>query len=107
MLTGLGAYRSVELKLAYEICESHHLRKAPNVGRDVGDANQGISIQTRCLQSMQIFFKKIQSVRQRMQTLQERKELLEDTELDWVQEDYQKKKGLWFSSTIFVPTLAL
>jgi len=28
-----------------------------------------------------------------MQTLQERKELLGDTELDWVQEDYQPEKG--------------
>lgn len=93
MLTSLGAYGSVELKLVYEICESHHLRKSPDVGRGVGDANQGISIQTSCLQSMQSFFKKIQSVRQRMQTLQERKELLEDTELDGVQEDYQQEKG--------------
>lgn len=93
MFTGLGAFGSVELKLVYEICDSHHLRKAPNVGKGVGDANQGISIQTSCLQSMRSFFKKIQSLRQWMQTQQERKELLDDTELDWVQEDYQQEKG--------------
>lgn len=42
---------------------------------------------------MQSFFKQIQSVRQWMQSLQERKELLDDTGLDWVQEDYQQEKG--------------
>lgn len=30
-----------------------------------------------------------------------------DMELDWVQEDYQEEKGLWFSPAIFVPTFAL
>lgn len=93
MFTGLGAYASVELKLVYEICDSHHLRKAPNAGRGVGDANQGVSVQLSCLQSRQSFFKKIQIVREWMQTLQESKELLDDTELDWVQEDYQQEKG--------------
>lgn len=83
----------MELKLVYEICDSHHLRKAPYVGRSVGDANQGVSIKISCLQSMQSFFKKMQSMRQWMQNLQERKELLDDTELDWVQEDYQQEKG--------------
>lgn len=93
MFTGLEAYGSVELKLVYEICDSHHSRKAPNIGRGVGDANQGVSVQISCLQSMQSFFKEIQSVRQWVQTLQERKELLDDTELDWVQGDYQQEKG--------------
>lgn len=93
MFTGLEAYGSVELKLVYEICDSHLWRKTPNVGRGACDANQGISVQISCLQSMQSFFKKIQSVKQWMQTLQERKELLDDTELDWVQEDYQQEKG--------------
>lgn len=93
MLTGLGAYGFVEIKQVYEICVSHHLRKAPNVGRGVCDANQGISVQISCLQSIQNFFEKTQSVRQWMQTLQERKELLDDMGLDWVQEDYQQEKG--------------
>lgn len=93
MFIGLEAYGWVEHELVYEILDSHHLRKALNIGKGVGDANQGFYLQISCSQSIQCFFKAIPRARKRMQTLQERKELLDDTELDWVQEDYQQEKG--------------
>lgn len=90
MFIGLEAYGWVEL--VYEIVDSRHLRKAPNIGKGVCDANQSFYLQISCLQSMQCFFKAIPRARKWMQTLRERKELLDDTELDWVQEDYQQEK---------------
>jgi len=59
MFVGLEAYGWVEHELVYEIFDSHHLRKDPNVGKGVGDANQVFYLQISCLQRMQCFFREI------------------------------------------------
>lgn len=61
MFISLEAYGWVEHELVYEIFDSHHLRKASNIGKGASDANQGFYLQISCLESMQCFLREIQS----------------------------------------------
>lgn len=48
MSIALQAYSWVTHELGYEIVDSHNWRKARNIGKGVGDANQGFYLQINC-----------------------------------------------------------